>query len=367
MFVHQHQLRHVLAPEHYFDEDHHRTEVARLFLPGWHAVATKADLPRPGDFLTLDLLGRPLLVRNGGGALHAFLNVCAHRHCLLTHEPRGRDPRFRCQYHGWEYTADGRTARIPDAGCFRPFDRENARLKKFRLETRGELAFVSLADDGPGLGEQLGAFDAAAAGWLAPPFRQAWKWETCYDANWKVVAENSLESYHIPCLHAQSFGAMPEEEGCEHDLGERFTSFRTPEPDNRVGRIQAWIVRRLGRTPLRVYTHRHVHPNLIFISLDVFRMAQLILPVSPSVTRHVVWVYTLRGTRRGPFAWLLYRFLRWAVAKVARQILREDAPIFADLQRGLRASVHRGVLGTREERVWAFQDYVARTCGITQG
>ena len=36
------------------------------------------------------------------------------------------------------------------------------------------------------------------------------------------MAENSLESYHIPCLHQKTFGVLPPEETSDHDLTERY-------------------------------------------------------------------------------------------------------------------------------------------------
>src|ERR687885_658084 len=171
MFVHKHRLEHLLRPAHYSDPAHYRTELERLFLPGWHLVATRPDLPRPGDFQTFELFGRPVQLRNMDGEYHAFLNVCAHRHCLLTDRPRGNSPALRCQYHGWEYTREGRTARIPDAGCFRPFDRQNARLVKFRTAACGDLIFVSLSADGPSLAGHLGDYYSKVAESFGPPFR----------------------------------------------------------------------------------------------------------------------------------------------------------------------------------------------------
>jgi phenylpropionate dioxygenase-like ring-hydroxylating dioxygenase large terminal subunit len=363
VFISQTQLRHLLSPADYFSAEAAEVERERLFRPGWHLVASAAQLPRHGDFLTRDLLGRPLLVRNIDGSIHTFLNVCAHRHCRLTHAPAGHDPDFRCQYHGWEYGADGRTRRIPEARCFRPWDRENARLTQFRTASCGDLVFACLDDAAPPLSESLGTFHDDCRTWFAPPFRLAWTWQTSYAANWKVVTENSLESYHIPCLHRKTFAVPPPEETCRHDLAERHTTFHTPETFSWISRIQNFLVRSLGQPTTNVYIHHHAHPNLIFISMDVMRMAQLILPTSPTTASHHVWVYTLRGTRRNPWAWLVRHMLSWLVVKVARQVLLEDAPIFPDVQKGLEASRHAGVIGTREERIYAFQKYVAAACG----
>jgi phenylpropionate dioxygenase-like ring-hydroxylating dioxygenase large terminal subunit len=358
MFVHQEQLEHLLSPRDYFDAEVHRREREALFLPAWHLLAAKAELPRSGDFLTRDVLGEPLLVRNHQGELHAYLNSCAHRHCALTSEPRGHDEHFRCQYHGWEYQPDGRTAKIPDARCFRPFDRENARLVKFRTESWGDLTFVSLADDGPSLAEQLGPMFAPAGDWQAPRFRFCRMWEWDYQANWKIVVENTLESYHISCLHAKTLGRPPLEEQCEHLLEERYTTFHVPETFGWVSRIQNLLVRSLGGDVTNVYTHHHAHPHLWFVSMDVMRLVQMVLPKSPTTSRHRVWLYTLDGTRQNPRAWLVRPLLRWLVARTARQILLEDAPIFARVQRGMESSRRRGVLGTREERVYVFQKFV---------
>lgn len=358
MFVHQNQLDQLLPPEDYFSAATHQRELEVLFRPGWHPLAALAQLPKSGDYLTLDLLGEPLLVRHAEGQIHAYLNVCPHRHCRLRGERQGHDPALRCQYHGWEYQCDGRTARIPDARSFRPFDRENAQLVKFRTENWGDMTFVSLADAGPSLEAFLGPLHAEAAQWLSPPFRFAWAWSRDYPANWKVVVENTLESYHIHCLHKQTLGRMPTEEECTHLLEEEFTTFHTPETIGWISRMQNLLVRSLGGVIRNIYTHHHVHPHLWVISMDVMRMVQTIEPLSANSSRHRVWIYTLDSVRRNPWAWLVQRCLRWIVIDTARKILLEDAGIFPEIQQGLEKSRFRGCLGTREERVHAFQRFV---------
>jgi phenylpropionate dioxygenase-like ring-hydroxylating dioxygenase large terminal subunit len=392
MFVYQHQLRHVLRPDQYYSAEQHQAELDYVFLPGWHFVGTTADLPRPGAFRTLELLGRPVLLRNMDGRVHAFENVCAHRHCLLTHQASGWSPQLKCQYHGWEYTAEGRTGRIPEAQCFRPFDRENARLRKYRLATCGELIFVSLADDGPSLTEYLEPFYEHFAESFAPPYRQGWTWEVDFPCNWKVIVENSLESYHIPCVHPRTFKELPTEDNCQHDLDERYTSFRTEIRPLAVGRETAggwrpfrvvvywfqrlldrvqrqiigpgmlWGSRKLGGPTTNLYTHHHIHPNLLFSSLDVHRMMQAVVPTSPTSCRVILRIYPLHGTRwgliRSPLAW----FIALLVNQTAKNVLFEDAAVFTAIQKGMQHSEHPGVIGTREERIFVFQEYLRRAC-----
>jgi phenylpropionate dioxygenase-like ring-hydroxylating dioxygenase large terminal subunit len=365
MFVHQEQLEHLLAPRDYYDPGVHQREREALFEPGWHLLAARGELPRHGDFLTRDVLGEPVLLRNHEGALYAYRNVCGHRHCRLTGLARGHADSLRCQYHGWEYGPDGRTAKIPDARCFRPFDRDNAHLHTFRTATWGDMTFVSLADDGPSLAEFLRPLAEKGQEWLGPPFRYWRIWEWDYAANWKVVAENTLESYHVPCLHLKTLGRPYREEDCKHILEEGYTTLHVRETFPWLSMMQNLLVRSLGGGKItNVYTHHHAHPHLWLIGMDVMRLVQMVWPTSPTTCRHRVWLYTLDGTRSNPWAWFVRRLLRGIVKRTSRQVLLEDVPIFAEVQRGLEASRCKGVIGTREERIYAFQKHLL---GIASG
>jgi choline monooxygenase len=358
MFTHQEHLRHLLRPEQYVSEDQYRAELRHLFLPAWHPLATVHDLAKPGDFLTFDLLETPILLRNFDGELRAFLNVCAHRHSKLTERPRGNSERLRCQYHGWEYDQGGRTGKIPDARAFRPWDRENSCLRKFRVETCGELVFVCLSESAPPLREWLAPVWNVWSAGFAPPYRPAASWEQDFPCNWKVVLENSLESYHIPQVHPKTFEEFPEEANAWHELDARFSSFKTILPNDFARRASHWTVRRLGEKVTDEYWHRVRHPHATGSSLDVYRMIQCVFPTGPTTCRYRSILYTLRGRRTGPLAWGLARFLRWVTTKVAKRVFAEDATIYAGVQNGMRASPHAGVIGTREERIYYFQQYV---------
>jgi len=366
MFVHKHQLEYLLPPETYFSQEQHDREMEGLFLPGWHMVACKSDLPNSGDFITVELLGFPLQIRNFDGEFHAFLNTCSHRHCLLTHDKRGNAPTLRCQYHGWEYNKSGNTGRIPDAGCFRPFDRENARLQKFRVDTCGDVIFVSLAESGPTLPEYLGPIYHTLEQLFADRWRLIWHWDQQFDCNWKIPVENTLETYHLPCVHPKTLrGVYPSEESQTHELDERFSTLRYSLADDQptLARLQERVVRRLGADATNFYTHHLTHPNIVFTLTDLYVHAQCYLPVSPTTSRTWVWYFSLRGSRPGIVPALIGSLVAIHGRITNPKIQAEDASIFADQQQGLEVSPHPGCLGTREERLYAFQKYVRQACG----
>jgi phenylpropionate dioxygenase-like ring-hydroxylating dioxygenase large terminal subunit len=367
MFIHQSQLRHLLRPEHYTSAAQYRAELRHLFHPAWHPVAVKSDLARPGDFLTFDLLETPFLVRNMDGELVAFLNVCPHRHSQLATRAKGHTEKLKCQYHGWEFDRDGRTGKIPDAKVFRPWDRENSCLRKFRVETCGELVFVCFSDSSPGLREWIGPLWGVWSEGYGGAYRHAATWEKDFPCNWKVVLENSLESYHIPEVHPKTFKEFPDEANAWHELDPRFSSFRTIPPDEFATRAQNWVTRRLGEPVTNEYWHRVLHPHATGSSLDSMRMMQCVFPTGPATCRYRCIFFTLRGHRRNPLAWLLAKAQSRIAVWVGKKVFAEDAAIYEGVQKGMEASPHRGVIGTREERIYAFQEYVLKGCaGATE-
>jgi hypothetical protein len=90
------------------------------------------------------------------------------------------------------------------------------------------------------------------------------------------------------------------------------------------------------------------------------------IPTSPTRSRAIIRMFGFRGERRSPRAWLSSRFTGWQGRMGNRRVQLEDASIFGAVQRGLEASTYRGVIGTREERVYCFQKYVRDRCEDAQ-
>ena len=75
-------------------------ETQTVLRSGWHCAGRADELPAQGDYMTLDLLGEPLLIVRDGGAIRALANVCQHRGMPLV-QGRGTAKRFVCRYHAW--------------------------------------------------------------------------------------------------------------------------------------------------------------------------------------------------------------------------------------------------------------------------
>ena len=95
----------------YHEPDVFAEEQRRIFRgPVWSYVALEAELEGPGAFKSTFVGDTPVVVtRDQEGALHAWVNRCAHKGALVCRAPRGRatDGSFVCVYHQWAYDAQG--------------------------------------------------------------------------------------------------------------------------------------------------------------------------------------------------------------------------------------------------------------------
>lgn len=172
-------------------------------------AAHSSELAGADAFLTRDLAGLPLLLtRDGDGAVHAFLNVCRHRGSRLVGEDSGCRRRFTCPYHAWTYDNRGDLKGIThgEAG-FPGIDRAALGLK--RLGCREAHGWIWVAPGSDAAPDIDGFLDGLAAdfAWLDAgnlKIVHEETWERA--ANWKILYEGGLESYHFRIAHKDTIG-----------------------------------------------------------------------------------------------------------------------------------------------------------------
>ena len=201
----------------YHDPAFFEHERERWFRRDWQVVGRATDVPEPGTFVLAELDDEPLLIARGrDGAVRAFYNVCRHRGTAVCEAPMGRAVRFQCPYHAWIYDLDGRLVRAPHTTDLEGFSPEAFGLRPVRLDEWQGFLFASLAEDGPGLRDQLGDLLDHLARFDLRDARVAASRTYEVAANWKLVAENYSECYHCPGLHPQLNHLTP------YDLGADF-------------------------------------------------------------------------------------------------------------------------------------------------
>ncbi len=177
-------------------------ELAQIWRGGWLFAGFAFEIPNPGDFLTFDVDATPVLViRDDGGAVRAFHNVCRHRGTQLCRTESGHVRALVCPYHSWTYSRQGEL--IACQGMHDGVDKSKLGLRPLHAEVCSGLIYVSLAATPPAFDGLRERFTMAGAPQGFDRARIAHVADYDVDANWKLVWENNRECYHCAARHPQ--------------------------------------------------------------------------------------------------------------------------------------------------------------------
>lgn len=237
-----------LPRQAYLDPALYQREVARLFHAGWIFVGHASEVPgTSGAYLGLTVAGAPVVIlRQAGGGLAAYHNVCRHRGAQLVSDGAGLLPegeRLTCPYHQWTYSpADGRLLWARG----RPgIDPAEYALLPVHLEEVEGLLFACLAPEAPPFAQ----FREEVAGYLRPyqlgKAAVAARSAIVQRGNWKLALQHSRESFRRQRTHPELRRTFPadwdQSGGAEHspgadELGLTSASVRGPQAEYRVMR-----------------------------------------------------------------------------------------------------------------------------------
>ena len=362
----------------YVDPDFFALEREFLWPRSWVLAGRTDEVRRPGDFITFDSLGAPMiLVRGNDLRVRAFYNTCQHRGAPVVRESRGTSRLLRCQYHSWSYDIDdGHLVSVPDERDFVRLDKSLRCLPTLRCEEWDGWIFVNQDPEAQPLLDWLDPIPYELAELQGPNLHTVAKRSEIVPCNWKVTAEAFLEVYHFRHIHGHGGEALLDNRGAVMSLLPNGAS-RMITPYSK----SAWSA--LGMSDWDDYRHV-VAPGFADIDTvnDMVRCTSSAYSVFPNLITPIAangfpfitfWPLDEATTRIDWTHYALEDFADDAVLpphwKVRLdnfdRIMDEDFWNMAPMQRSLRSPAMRGVpINYQERRIWHFHEQLDRMIGI---
>jgi choline monooxygenase len=310
-----------------------------LFTSSWQMVGRADQVREPGQYITSELAGEPILVVRGSDhVLRGFFNVCRHHAAAIMIEPEGRTTNLRCPYHGWTYTLEGDLKGTPDFAGVCNFDRAASGLVPVETALWENWVFVKLERNGPSLEDFLGA-DLIGQVHRLGLENLHWMERRHYtlDCNWKVFVDNYLDGgYHVPHLH-KGLASVLDYSKYMIENGERFCVQSSPvvseETEARTGAV------RKGERALYYW----IYPNFMINWYEGVMDTNLVCPRGVDRTEVIFDFYFADISEQA-------REQNLASIAVGERIQDEDVAVCRSVQRGLTSRGYvAGRLSVRRE------------------
>jgi phenylpropionate dioxygenase-like ring-hydroxylating dioxygenase large terminal subunit len=332
----------------YYDPEFFAHEMTRIIRPSWQIVCHLSDLPRAGDWQTLDYLGESIIaVRGEHGEVRAFTNVCRHRGSRLVDGACGSARKLVCPYHAWVYELDGRLSGVPQRSHYKvPLP---TGLVAVEHEIWHGFVFVRLESGGSSVASMMAPHDAEIAPYrfaeLQPLKRVT---ERSRAVNWKNLCDNYSDGLHVPVAHPglrRLFGDGYQIEAGEHvdRLGGTVLDLARGTWSERAYQRLKPRAEHLDDAAQALWLYFKLWPNIAFdIYSDSIDFMQF-LPTGPTTTSLRESAYALPDDRRE------MRAARYLNARINREVNREDNILVTRVQAGMQSkSYEAGPLGDSE-------------------
>ncbi len=228
-----------MPPSFYNNPAVYKEEVEKVFLNSWVCVGRIDEVPNVGDYYTHEIFNEPLIiVRQSPESVSVLSNVCRHRGSLIL-QGSGNEKRFTCPYHRWSYQLDGQLLAAPLVDKSPNFDAKQCNLPSFRSVNWMGWIFVNLDGKANDFHEEILGLDAYVENYHAEEMRSINATTEYWNLNWKCLAENFMEGYHLTPVHRKTLHPMTPTKLCKKiAAGHGYTGYKSHYNPSFKGRSQ---------------------------------------------------------------------------------------------------------------------------------
>ena len=194
-----------LPPAAYTRDDIFARETEAIFRKSWLPLARVDQVARRGDYLSMDLLGQPIMIVHGhDGQIRVMSRTCLHRAAQVA-EGSGNRKLFTCPYHAWSYDTSGQLIRAPLMDGAEAFAEPACRLPQVRMEIWQGFILANFDANAAPFAPQVTTFAAYFEAFRLNEMAVVRTLEFDSQWNWKVLVENFMEAYHHVAVHPDTF------------------------------------------------------------------------------------------------------------------------------------------------------------------
>ena len=328
----------------YTSNEFFELEKNSLFLCNWQLICHTSNIPNIGDYFTLNIFHERILVIKGNdNVIRAFHNVCSHRATKLIDKNSGNcKKRISCPYHAWGYDLQGNLIKVPHQDEFKELDKSKYGLKPIEMEIFQGFIFVRLiSTDGPSVANQFSPYLEEIKPYrfeeLEPLGRVTMRHRL---VNWKQIADNYVDAFHIPVAHAglsalvgKSYGLeVSPNDGLIHKMWGDGRKIRKNNLSNKLYDKFIPKIEHLDEDKQRLWLYYRMWPNLAFDVYPEQMDFMQFIPLNSTTTMIREIPYALPDHRR---EMKIARYLNW---RINRQVNKEDTKLINLVQEGMSTS-----------------------------
>ncbi|MHA3772896.1 aromatic ring-hydroxylating oxygenase subunit alpha [Verrucomicrobiota bacterium sgz303538] len=372
-----------LPPEIYTSDAFFDWETENILRKDWMCLAHVSQLPKAGDFITVDVLGEPLIVVHGkDGVIRTLSRVCPHRSMDIIPpgfevpgqniaEARegngcaGHTRLFMCPYHAWTFELDGKLKGAPEMHLAECFDRADTGLKSFRTEVWNSFVFVNFDGKAEPISMLYGEMNDDVASWNPSDLQVIVELEWECEFNWKVLVENFMECYHHIGAHAKTLQPlMPAKECWTEEERATYVREHLPLKESVLAEMRKAVeegtefpfIEGLGTQKSSEWGLFIGYPSLLLFSGPTQFVWYRIDPLTTDRSRLLTTILVPKAYLDLP----QFEVCKEAAKKALVEFHSEDMDTCSAVQRGFYPSGYqRGRMSHLEMPVWLFHRYLA--------